>query len=205
MSDYNKFLSSISPLCAFEYNGDKICVIEYSDFCNPGYIDGWLFVFNTKPYFYSVAGGSERITNNLAETYAFYLAEMERFNDVVKEEDLDGGTTWKLDDDDTMTFREAFAEAMIDMGFVHTEEGGFERRNWKTTEELLDYVAETGMREQAQIVVDDEYNDEGEIVFFTYKQCEQYEVEPDTDEDSVQQREEILRVYADTRWIILEQ
>ena len=137
----NEFLPSIIPICAFRFGWNKISIIEYSDFENPGYMTGWLFTFNTIPVFCHVAGGSENLAAYLANEYAQYLVALGEFDDLEKKmgEDED---VWVLDDDTSIEFNEAFHDAMTDAGFILRTDGGYKRGRWYTIEELLDHVVE---------------------------------------------------------------
>ena len=144
MSNLNRHLEGLNPMCAFTYYGDKICIIEYPEFENVGYIAGWIFVFNTKPYFHSIAGGNENLSQYLVDTYALYLLEHDRLDSITAEEDLEGETTWKLDDWIANEFRNYFVDAMIDAGFELDDNSKWTRQGWMTLEEVLDYVVEQG-------------------------------------------------------------
>jgi hypothetical protein len=106
-------------ICSFTYGLDKICIFEHPDI-NKGYIDGWVFTFNTHPYFWSIAGGSERLAINLAAAYAKYLSEHDDLDQIEK---VDEG--WSLTDDAVLDFYTAFDEAMTDAGFTMDEEGRY--------------------------------------------------------------------------------
>jgi hypothetical protein len=109
---------------------DRIWVFEVPDE-NRGYMSGWLFLFNTSPYYYSVAGGSDGLSNYIANTYAQYLVDCEEFESlepIMGEDDL-----WILDDDTSMAFNEAFDDAMMDAGFVMEESGRWEYKPPKKT------------------------------------------------------------------------
>ena len=150
MSKYNETLNEhlvgIKAICAFRYGMDKICIIELPDFENTGYVQGWIFVINTTPYFYSVAGGSEGIHKYIQWTYAEYLHGFVANGNATEDKQGivwdDGYDCWTLNSDNGIEFNECFTEAMADEGFIMKEDGGWERREGWTIEDLLDHIAE---------------------------------------------------------------
>ena len=113
--------------CSFSYGLDKIWLFEMPDE-NKGFISGYLIVINTTPYFVSIAGGSERLTNYVAETYAHYLGTVQQDCDDVCH-DGEGNWEFKENSDEFFSFIDAFHSAMQDAGYVmHPDSGGWYRK-----------------------------------------------------------------------------
>jgi hypothetical protein len=110
--------------CSFQYGLDKIYLYQVPDE-NKGYVDGWIFLFNTTPIYWSIAGGSENLATYLAVAYARYLGEVQEDrncidwwdqDDIYAEGDDEG--YWKLTEDDEIAFNETFENAKRGAGFV---------------------------------------------------------------------------------------
>ena len=107
-------------ICSFSYGLDRIHIFEFPDE-NHGYMAGWLFCFNSTPYFFSVAGGKEMLDNFVAAAYAKYLYDTGDTDCLEQEADDE---CWKLDDDTLFSFHDTFSYAMLDAGFVVDEDTG---------------------------------------------------------------------------------
>jgi hypothetical protein len=100
--------------------------MEIPDFENVGYIKGWVLLIEHNPYFISIAGGSDRLSRYIAESYAEYLAKVQEEMDKVE---VDEEGTYSLSSDLDMDFYTAFWDAMSCAGFVMDEYGRWERRD----------------------------------------------------------------------------
>ena len=107
-------------ICSFSYGIDRIWIFEVPDE-NRGYYSGWLFLVNTTPYFWSIAGGSEGLNNYIASAYAEYLANDQGDMESVVGNADDG---WELDDDTILDFDATFCDAMMDAGYQLEEDTG---------------------------------------------------------------------------------
>jgi hypothetical protein len=119
----NEHLVGASPICAFRFGLDKLFLIEIPDFENVGYIQGWILLVGCKPYYVSIAGGSEGLNSYIANAYAQYLVDCNEFDDIepiMGEDDL-----YVLDDDTSIAFNEAFDDAMLDAGYQMRDDGGW--------------------------------------------------------------------------------
>jgi len=118
----------------FSVGADLIWIFEVPDE-NSRFYQGWVFLFNTSPYFYSIAGGSEMLETYLCDAYARYLAENQEFDCLEKamgEEDV-----WLLNDDCSIEFDIEFSAAMRDAGYVLNESGAWGRAYAGEEEVLL--------------------------------------------------------------------
>jgi len=204
MSDkLNDHLVGLNPMCAFRYGKDKICVIEYPEFENVGYIAGYLIVINNTPYFASVAGGSEGLTNYVSDTYALYLSSHGDpcAINVAEENDEE---QWTLDDDTLHCFFDAFNDAMTDAGFIMDDNGRWEQvRSWDI-EELLDYVAENKLT--ATFRINDGFDSTVWLSYFDGNTpTDEYDYEDISTEQCRKTRQELIDMYPNERFTIAEE
>jgi len=115
-------------ICSFNYYTDRVHVFELPDE-NVGYISGWIFCFNTVPFFYSIHTGWEGFDNAIAEMYAKYLAlhilhgaEEKSMDNLGIEPDGEEG--YKLNDYALFDFNIAVHDAMMDAGYVMDADTG---------------------------------------------------------------------------------
>ena len=122
----HEHLVAANPICAFQHGLDKLFLMEIPDFENVGYVKGWVLLIGQTPYFISIAGGSDGLSNYIAASYAEYLAtELGETENVEYDEDMG----YSLSSDLDMNFYAAFWDAMSCAGFVMDEGGRWERRD----------------------------------------------------------------------------
>jgi len=106
-------------ICSFSFGVDRIFVFTVPDE-NCGFISGWIFLFNCRPYYCSIAGGSEGLSDYIADCYAAYLGEVEGSHGNLKfvtEPSEASPGYWELDDDTFLEFNDAFETAMTEAGY----------------------------------------------------------------------------------------
>jgi len=112
-------------ICSFSFGTDRCWVFELPDE-NVGYISGWIFCFNTVPFFWSIAGGRDQLENAIASCYAEYLSTCPEGAKCLERDPA--GEGWVLDDDTGIDFYDTFTSAISDAGFVQDETGTWERK-----------------------------------------------------------------------------
>jgi len=122
--EHNNNLGCGKCICSFSFGVDRIHVFTMPDE-QSGYVIGWLFCFNTVPYFYSIACGWDYFDTAISTTYAEYLASNGDHESV--EPGIDG-EGWVLNDDTDMEFHSVFCDAMMDAGYTQDEDGRWEKR-----------------------------------------------------------------------------
>jgi len=110
MEKLNDNLACGKAVCGFRFGLDKIWIFAVPDTDNVGYYVGWVFTFNTRPYFCSIAGGSDMLSTHICNFYARYLADIGEFGSLEKA--MGEENVWTLNDNTSMKFYNAFCAAM---------------------------------------------------------------------------------------------
>jgi len=91
-------------------------------------VNGWIFTYNSTPYFWSIASGSDSLDTAIASSYAEYLGSHVDDLTCPSTYGIERDVTdeyWILDDDLSIAFHDVFSEAMRDAGYYFKEDHGW--------------------------------------------------------------------------------